>query len=418
MKIIHTSDWHLGQYFMGKSRQREHQLFLTWLTETAISQKVDAIIVAGDIFDTGSPPSYARELYNQFIVNLQPTGIHLIILGGNHDSVATLGESRELLAYLNTYVIPGVMVDPENQVITLKNAEKEPIAIVCAIPFLRSRDIMFSSAGQSGSEKQKNLQQAISEHYQNIFELAKSRRDETGKDLPIIATGHLTTLGAKTSESVREIYIGTLDAFPSSAFPPADYIALGHIHRAQKVAGSEHIRYCGSPIPLSFDELKNDKTILIVEFKQGTLSQVTPHIIPRFQPMHLVKGDLIEIESEINKLASQYENSQQDQLQQAWLDIEVSTQDFLNDLQQRIQSMVEDLPLEILLLRRERKKRNEGLEQISKETLHELTPTEVFERCLSQEDWSSEVQQQKLKRVKVSFEEVLSDIATYTNEEE
>ena len=403
---------------MGKSRQREHQLFLTWLTETAISQKVDAIIVAGDIFDTGSPPSYARELYNQFIVNLQPTGIHLIILGGNHDSVATLGESRELLAYLNTYVIPGVMVDPENQVITLKNAEKEPIAIVCAIPFLRSRDIMFSSAGQSGSEKQKNLQQAISEHYQNIFELAKSRRDETGKDLPIIATGHLTTLGAKTSESVREIYIGTLDAFPSSAFPPADYIALGHIHRAQKVAGSEHIRYCGSPIPLSFDELKNDKTILIVEFKQGTLSQVTPHIIPRFQPMHLVKGDLIEIESEINKLASQYENSQQDQLLQAWLDIEVSTQDFLNDLQQRIQSMVEDLPLEILLLRRERKKRNEGLEQISKETLHELTPTEVFERCLSQEDWSSEVQQQKLKRVKVSFEEVLSDIATYTNEDE
>jgi exonuclease SbcD len=403
---------------MGKSRQREHQMFLTWLTETAISQKVDAIIVAGDIFDTGSPPSYARELYNQFIVNLQPTGIHLIILGGNHDSVATLGESRELLAYLNTYVIPGVMVDPENQVITLKNAEKEPIAIVCAIPFLRSRDIMFSSAGQSGSEKQKNLQQAISEHYQNIFELAKSRRDETGKDLPIIATGHLTTLGAKTSESVREIYIGTLDAFPSSAFPPADYIALGHIHRAQKVAGSEHIRYCGSPIPLSFDELKNDKTILIVEFKQGTLSQVTPHIIPRFQPMHLVKGDLIEIESEINKLASQYENSQQDQLLQAWLDIEVSTQDFLNDLQQRIQSMVEDLPLEILLLRRERKKRNEGLEQISKETLHELTPTEVFERCLSQEDWSSEVQQQKLKRVKVSFEEVLSDIATYTNEDE
>lgn len=403
---------------MGKSRQREHQMFLTWLTETAISQKVDAIIVAGDIFDTGSPPSYARELYNQFIVNLQPTGIHLIILGGNHDSVATLGESRELLAYLNTYVIPGVMVDPENQVITLKNAEKEPIAIVCAIPFLRSRDIMFSSAGQSGSEKQKNLQQAISEHYQNIFELAKSRRDETGKDLPIIATGHLTTLGAKTSESVREIYIGTLDAFPSSAFPPADYIALGHIHRAQKVAGSEHIRYCGSPIPLSFDELKNDKTILIVEFKKGTLSQVTPHIIPRFQPMHLVKGDLIEIESEINKLASQYENSQQDQLLQAWLDIEVSTQDFLNDLQQRIQSMVEDLPLEILLLRRERKKRNEGLEQISKETLHELTPTEVFERCLSQEDWSSEVQQQKLKRVKVSFEEVLSDIATYTNEDE
>lgn len=428
MKIIHTSDWHLGQYFMGKSRQREHQLFLTWLTETAISQKVDAIIVAGDIFDTGSPPSYARELYNQFIVKLQPTGIHLIILGGNHDSVATLGESRELLAYLNTFVIPGVMAKLDDQVITLKNAEQEPIAIICAIPFLRSRDIMFSSAGQSGAEKQKSLQQAISEHYQSIFELAKTRRDETGKELPIIATGHLTTVGAKTSESVREIYIGTLDAFPCSAFPPADYIALGHIHRAQKVAGCEHIRYCGSPIPLSFDELKNDKTILIAAFNKGTLTQVTPHIIPRFQPMHLIKGDLVEIEAEINRLATQYDLSQQDQLrhdelqhdqlQQAWLDIEVSTQDFLNDLQQRVQGMVEGLPLEILLLRRERKKRNEGLEQISKETLHELTPAEVFERCLSQEDWSSEAQQLKLKRVKVSFEEIISEIVTHINEDE
>jgi exonuclease SbcD len=401
---------------MGKSRQREHQLFLTWLTETAVSQKVDAIIVAGDIFDTGSPPSYARELYNQFIVRLQSTGIYLIILGGNHDSVATLSESRELLAYLNTFVIPGVMVNPDDQVITLKNAQQEPIAIVCAIPFLRSRDIMFSSAGQSGSEKQKSLQQAISEHYQRIFELAKARRDETGKELPIIATGHLTTVGAKTSESVREIYIGTLDAFPCSAFPAADYIALGHIHRAQKVAGSEHIRYCGSPIPLSFDELKNDKTILIAEFNKGTLTQVMPHIIPRFQPMHLIKGDLHEIEAEINRLAIQYGISQQDQLQQAWLDIEVSTQDFLNDLQQRVQSMVEGLPLEILLLRRERKKQNEGLEQISKETLHELTPGEVFERCLSQEDWSSEAQQEKLKRVKVCFDEMLSEIVSQADE--
>ena len=134
--------------------------------------------------------------------------------------------------------------------------------------------------------------------------------------------------------------------------------------------------------------------------------------------MHLIKGDLIEIEAEINRLATQYDMSQQDPLQQAWLDIEVSTQDFLNDLQQRVQSMVEGLPLEILLLRRERKKRNEGLEQISKETLHELTATEVFERCLSQEDWSSEAQQQKLKRVKVSFDEILSEIATHTNEDE
>jgi len=390
---------------MGKSRQPEHQKFLIWLIETAIEQKIDAIIVSGDVFDTGSPPSYARELYNQFIVNLQPTGIHLIIVGGNHDSIATLGESKELLAYLNTYVIPGAMANIDDQVITLKNCKKEPMAIICAIPFLRPRDIVHSKAGESGKEKQQNMQQAISDHYQSVYEIAQDKRDKIDKKLPIIATGHLTTVGAKTSESVREIYIGTLDAFPSSAFPLADYIALGHIHRAQKVGGSEYIRYCGSPIPLSFDELKNDKTILIAEFENGDLTKVTPHVIPRFQPMHLIRGDLLEIESEIERLASQYDMSLP-----AWLDIEVSTHDFLNDLQQRIQSIVENLPLEVLLLRKRRKKHNKGIERISKETLHELTPKEVFERCLAQEDWSSEEQQQKLIRVKESFDEILTDI--------
>lgn len=256
-KIIHTSDWHLGQHFMGKSREAEHHKFLDWLIESAVLEGVDAIIVAGDIFDTGSPPSYARQLYNQFIVNLQSKGIHLVILGGNHDSVAMLGESKELLACLNTHVIPGAIANIEEQVIILKNAEGRAQSIVCAIPYLRPRDILHSIAGQTGQEKQQSLQQAISDHYQAIYAVAETKQAELknkfGQEVPIIATGHLTTVGAKSSESVRDIYIGTLDAFPSSAFPPASYIALGHIHRSQVVGGEEHIRYCGSPIPLSFD---------------------------------------------------------------------------------------------------------------------------------------------------------------------
>lgn len=406
---------------MGKSRQAEHQQFLSWLITTAVAQQVDAIIVAGDIFDTGSPPSYARELYNRFIVNLQATGIHLIILGGNHDSVAMLNESKELLACLNTHVIPGALANIAEQVITLKNAEQEAIAIVCAIPFLRPRDIMHSVAGQSGSEKQQSLQQAISQHYQSIYALAKQQAEQqhisTGKALPIIATGHLTTVGAKSSESVRDIYIGTLDAFPSSAFPPADYIALGHIHRAQIVGGNEHIRYCGSPIPLSFDELNNDKTIVLVEFAQAAISQINSIIIPRFQPMHLIKGDLASIETEIKQLATQYT-----QEHVAWLDIEVATEDFLNDLQQRIQNLVAGLPLEVLLLRRQRTQKTRSMEAISKETLHELTPTEVFERRLALEDWSTDkkgvsedapeivASQQKLQRLHKAFDEILGQI--------
>jgi exonuclease SbcD len=409
LKIIHTSDWHLGQHFMGKSRQAEHQQFLIWLIDTAVEQQVDVIIVAGDIFDTGSPPSYARELYNQFIVDLQPTGIHLIILGGNHDSVATLGESKELLACLNAHVVPGVLSDISEQVITLNDAGNTPHAIICAIPYLRPRDIQLSVAGQSGAEKQQDLQQAISEHYRAIYELAEEARDkiskDTGRAVPIIATGHLTTVGAKISESVRDLYIGTLDAFPSSAFPPADYIALGHIHRTQKVGGVDHIRYCGSPIPLSFDELNNDKNILLVEFENGELAQVSEKVVPRFQPMHLIKGDLKSIEKKIKELALSYESSQV-----AWLDIEVSTQDYLNDLQQRIQSLVDGLPLEVLLLRRERKQRLHSIDKETKETLQELTPREVFERRLSVEDWSKDNQNEKKLRLLKAFDEVVASL--------
>jgi len=408
-KIIHTSDWHLGQYFMGKSRQAEHQKFMNWLIQTAIELDVQAIIVAGDIFDTGSPPSYARQLYNQFIVKLQTTGIHLIILGGNHDSVATLSESKDLLACLNTYVIPGALADINDQVITLDNAQGRPQAIVCAIPFLRPRDILHSEAGQSGLEKQQSLQQAISDHYQSIFALAETQQTEIEKDsgrrVPIIATGHLTTVGAKSSESVRDIYIGSLDAFPSSAFPAADYIALGHIHRPQIVGGAEHIRYCGSPIPLSFDELNNHKTILLVEFNNDQFMAATPQKVPRFQPMHLIKGDLDTIEAEIKTIAAHHNASQP-----AWLDIEVSTQDYLNDLQQRIQTMVEGLPLEVLLLRRERKQRLHSIEAEAKETLQELSPTDVFERRLALEDWEGDTLSAKKIRMTQAFDKVLHDL--------
>lgn len=353
-KIIHTSDWHLGQHFMGKSRRAEHQKFLAWLIETALTHHADAIVVAGDIFDTGSPPSYARELYNQFIVNLQATGIHLIILGGNHDSTTTLGESKELLACLNTHVIPGVLASAHEQVILLNNTADEPQALICAIPFLRSRDILHSVADQSGSQKQQNLQQAITEHYHTIYAIAEQQQaiiqEKYSKKIPIIATGHLTAVGAKSSESVRDIYIGSLDAFPSSAFPPANYIALGHIHRSQRIGSTEHIRYCGSPIPLSFDELTHAKTIVSVEFKAAEFIAAVPIDVPRFQPMHQLEGNLEYVEVQINLLAKKYTMDQP-----AWLDIEISQQDFLNDLQLRIQRMVHGLPLEVLKVRKARK---------------------------------------------------------------
>lgn len=401
MQIIHTSDWHLGQYFYTKSRAAEHQAFLRWLIEQVEQHHVDAVVVAGDIFDNGTPPSYAREMYNRFVVELHETGCQLVILGGNHDSVATLNESRLLLSCLNTQVIASCEGDIEEQVIVLNTREGEPGALLCAIPFLRPRDVLTSQAGQSGADKQLALQEAIADHYQRSYQLAVRHREAMGLTLPIIATGHLTTVGVTTTDSVRDIYIGTLDAFPAQAFPPADYIALGHIHRPQRIAQTEHIRYSGSPIPLSFDELNHEKSVYLVHFEQDKLEDVTPLTIPTTQPMQLVKGSLPEIE---RRLAGFREY---DGEKPVWLDIEIATQDYLSDIQQHIQNLTDDLNVEVVLLRRAREQHLQMLVQQEKETLDELLPGEVFERRLALEPDLEEPQQQRLRTL---FTQVLQEV--------
>ncbi|MFP7608004.1 exonuclease subunit SbcD [Serratia quinivorans] len=401
MRLIHTSDWHLGQYFFTKSRAAEHQAFLRWLIEQIEQQQVDALIVAGDLFDTGSPPSYARELYNRFVVELQRTGCQLVVLGGNHDSVATLNESRELLSCLNTTVIANAQSESEQQILVLNQRDGQPGAVLCAIPFLRPRDLLTSRAGESGGQKQQALQEAIADHYQRLYQAACARRDALGLALPIVATGHLTTVGVTTSDSVRDIYIGTLDAFPAQAFPPADYIALGHIHRAQNVAKSEHIRYSGSPIPLSFDELGKAKSVFMVDFSAGALQQVTALEIPGFQPMQLIKGDLAQIEQQLQQFADY-----QGELP-VWLDIEVATQDYLSDIQRRIQLLADQLPVEVVLLRRSKEQRRQAIEQQDKETLNELSVNEVFERRLAQEPEMAEERRQRMSQM---FQQVVESV--------
>lgn len=377
MRILHTSDWHLGQNFYTKSRAPEHQAFLTWLCKTAAEQQVDAIIVAGDIFDTGSPPSYARELYNRFVVDLQQTGCELIVLAGNHDSVATLNESRELLACLNTRVIASAQHQPEDQAIIINKRNGEAGAVLCPIPFLRPRDITKSRAGESGSDKQLQLLDAITRHYQECFDAACRLRGD--RALPIIATGHLTALGVTKTDAVRDIYIGTLDAFPASHFPAADYIALGHIHRAQIVAQSEHIRYCGSPIALSFDETGGAKAVNLVDFTNGSLARITPLEVPVTQPLAMIKGNLAEIEQQLLRWRDAPAEPK------TWLDIEIVSDDFLHDMQRQITAMTQGLPVEVILLRRNREQREQAIARLETETLSELSVEEVFERRLQSE---------------------------------
>ena len=405
MKILHTSDWHLGQNFYNKSRKNEHQQFLDWLLQQVAEQSVDAIIVAGDIFDTSTPPSYAREMYNKFVVDCSKLGCQLVMLGGNHDSVSVLKETQQLLKYMGTDVIPNTNDDYATQVLPLKGKSGEVEALVCAIPFIRPRDVLTSQAGVSGVERQKQLGDAIKQHYASVYQAAVAEREnyENASEIPIVATGHLTAMGVQQSDSVRDIYVGNLDGFAADGFPPADYIALGHIHRPQVVAKQDHIRYCGSPIPLSFDELKSTKQVCIVEFEQGqrTISQLN---VPTFQPLSEIKGDLESIETQLN----QYIGLDSDQ--SVWLSIEVQTQDYLSDLQERISRLTQDLNVEVLQLRRSREKRNQTLNQESAETLSELSPMEVFEKRIALEDFETESEKARLERMTVTFKQVMTEV--------
>ncbi|MEZ8392592.1 exonuclease subunit SbcD [Vibrio cyclitrophicus] len=411
MKILHTSDWHLGQNFYNKSRKNEHERFLQWLLEQVTDHDIDAIIVAGDIFDTSTPPSYAREMYNKFVVDSNKIGCQLVLLGGNHDSVSVLKETQQLLKYMGADLIPNTNEDHATQVVELKGKGGEVEALVCAIPFIRPRDVLTSQAGVSGVERQKQLGDAIKQHYKDVYDAAVEKRDTfANRDtMPIIATGHLTAMGVKQSDSVRDIYVGNLDGFAADGFPNADYIALGHIHRPQVVAKREHIRYCGSPIPLSFDELKSQKQVCVVEFVEGerTISQLS---VPTFQLLAEIKGDLSEIESQLNQYIGLEEG------QSVWLSIEVRAQDYLSDLQERMRALTEDLNVEVLQLRRARERRNQSLEQESAETLAELTPIDVFEKRIALEEFESDTEKARLERMTVKFKQVIVEVSHGTDD--
>ncbi len=409
MRILHTSDWHLGQQFIGKSREAEHRAFFRWLINQVIELQVDVLLVAGDIFDTATPPSYAKALYHQLIVDLQPSKCHVVLLGGNHDSVAVLNESANLLGCLNTDVVPGYWQEQEKHLLALKNKAGEQKLWLLALPFLRARDLSVlttaqSNAGQTAQEKQQQLQQQIAQVYQQLFELARARDAK----FPIIATGHLTTVGASRSESEREIYIGNLEAFPAQAFPPVDYLALGHIHQAQKVAGSDYLRYCGSPIALSFDEVRQQKQVLLLEFAEDAVHPCSPLVqsiaVPCFQPLLSLTTDLASLPAMLKTACDPLSSEQS-----LWLELVLTGEDaLLTDISLPLQQLLADLPVELLRLRKARPLgANNSLTQAAPD-LQTLTPVEVLTARFADEDLSAELS----ARLTILHDQALEQVQT------
>ena len=183
MKILHTSDWHLGRtLYSKKERQEEHTAFLEWLLKTIKENSIDLVLIAGDIFDTASPSSTSQKMYYDFLIKVRTAGCeNVIVVGGNHDSASFLNAPKDILAALNVSVIGNASENIEDEIVIIKDSKENPLIIVCGVPFLRERDISRFAEGENYSDRSKRINENIKKHYREIAELAENKRKELGK---------------------------------------------------------------------------------------------------------------------------------------------------------------------------------------------------------------------------------------------
>ncbi len=382
MRVLHTADWHLGQHFLtGQERSTEQQAFLDWLLLTVQAQAIDTLVIAGDIFDTQSPSYTAQEQYYTFLVRMQATGCRdIVVVGGNHDSPTMLNASRQLLRQLRIHVVGGVPTDPAEQVLHLAGPDGRPGLVVCAVPFLRDRDIRLAVAGESPDDRQIRIRQSIAGHYAALSEMDVVRHLRE-QDVPVLATGHLYAAGGEAREGAeRDVHIGGLGLVGAEHFPAAfDYVALGHLHRPQVVGGRAHIRYSGSPVPLSFTEADDRQQVLLLEFKGAGAPTITALPVPVARRLQRFHGTLDEVEAAILL----YDNSAFPLV--AWADVLVRSDETPAEVQRRVQAVLQLQKQQVIAPRGVRHQRATEQPDLAADVaplaqLHELTVDEVFGR--------------------------------------
>ena len=270
IRILHTADWHLGQTFFGYDRTQEHEHFLDWLAGVLTKNKIDVLIVAGDVFDVSNPSAASQRMFYRFIhrVTTENPRLQLVVVAGNHASAARLESPLPLLQEMRTE-IKGIVrkqngkIDYEHLLVELKNAAGEVEALCLAVPFLRQGDYpVVETEGNPYAEGVKEL-------YARLLKYALKKRTD-GQAL--VAVGHLLATGSEIAEKdhSERIIIGGLESVSPESFPEQIvYTALGHIHKAQRVSGRENIRYAGSPLPMSFAEKHYHHGVVKVTLDEG-----------------------------------------------------------------------------------------------------------------------------------------------------
>ena len=285
IRILHTSDWHLGLELGGHDRLEEQRRFLDWLRAECVARQVDALLVAGDVYDVVNPSVAAQSLFAEFLVEfrLALPDAAVVVVAGNHDSGARLELPSPFAKVLGRiHLVGGVgggEAGLERHLVALAGKDGADAAWCLAVPFVRPGDIECKVGPQETVDQA--FSRAMGEFYRSLKELARRRNPS----IPLVAMGHLTLAGSDKAGSERILIGGVESVAVSSLADGADYVALGHIHRCQTV-GSPKVRYSGSPLAMDFDERRHAHRVLLVEIDgPGTDPATTPVDVPEFVPL-------------------------------------------------------------------------------------------------------------------------------------
>lgn len=383
MRILHTSDWHLGQALHHYDRFYEHQCFLDWLVGQVCEQHADALLVAGDVFDNANPPASAQRQLYQFLHQLHQRApdVEVVIIAGNHDSPARLEAPGPLLELHNARVIGAPQrtadgaIDVERMLLPLHDRSGAVAAWCIAMPFLRPGDVP-----RPDNEDGDPYLAGIALLYRQAFQLAAARRTP---GQAIIAMGHCHMLHGESSvDSERRIVIGGTEALPATIFDPCvAYAALGHLHLAQRVGRQEHLRYSGSPLPMSFSELHYQHQVLRVDIEGERAVAVEPILVPRRVQLLRVPEQPAPVEDVLTAL----EKLNLPELEphcRPYLEVRVLLERPEPGLRARIEAALKDKPVRLARIEPVRKAvgaSNNG-PALSLDELAQLQPDDIFRR--------------------------------------
>ncbi len=378
IKVLHTSDWHLGRELYNQDRTAEFESWLTWLMDTIKAEAIDVLVVAGDIFDVVNVPTSAQELYYRFLTKACAV-CRVFVTSGNHDSGRFIDAPATLMKYLNITVV-GRPRAAEDEVFVVKDSEGNAQLIVCAVPFLRQDDLYNLLPPEARSDINTLTKIGLQTHYERVAERVRELRQELGQSLPAIAMGHLMTSGATKGgdDGVRDLYVGTLEGVTDAIFPSDfDYVALGHIHRPQRVNHRDDIRYSGSPLAMGFDERCDEKIVCIITF-DGRNKTIETKPIPVFQRLARVEGsDIKEIKTKLKTLIKTEES--------VWIEVNYTGMERIRDLDNIISEILKGSQVQCIHVRNasyvQHLLQDSGIETTE---LRELDPEYVFESLLTQ----------------------------------